>query len=66
LDDSVEEVWFEVMAAARIGGCGHAGEHRVGSGRCDGRWYRYQLRELAEVLGGGGEVELITGAIWPA
>jgi hypothetical protein len=35
MDDTVEEVWFEVIAAARIGGRGHAGERRVVSGRGD-------------------------------
>jgi hypothetical protein len=29
LPDTVEEVWFEVIAAARIGDCGHAGEQRA-------------------------------------
>src|SRR5580658_6054075 len=28
LPDTVEEVWFEVIAVARIGGGGHAGERR--------------------------------------
>ena len=29
-------------------------------------WHRDQLGEFPEVLGGGGEVELITGATGPA
>ena len=61
--DTVEEVWFEVIAAARIGGLGHAGERRVSSDRCDRRRHRNQLGELAKVLGGGGEVEFVAGAV---
>src|ERR1051325_1144104 len=61
--DSVEEVGFEVIAAAWLrgredvaGGC---------DGSCGGGWYRRrdQDGELAKVLGGGGKVELVAGAI---
>ena len=61
--DTVEEVWFEVIAAARIGGLGHADERRVASDRCDRRRHQDQLGKLAEVLGGGGEVEFVAGTI---
>ena len=63
--DTVEEVWFGVIAGARIRDRGHAGERRVASARCDRRRHRNQLGELAKVLGGGGEVELIAGAVRP-
>jgi hypothetical protein len=66
LPDTVEQVGFEVMAVGRVGGLGRAGDRPVGSGRCDRRRQWDQLGELAEVLGGGGEVELIAGAVWPA
>ena len=33
----------------------------AGSGRHGGLWHWDQLRQLAEVLGGGGEVEFIAG-----
>jgi hypothetical protein len=56
--DIVEKVGFEVVAARRIGG--------RGLGRYDWRRHRKQLGELAEVLGGGGEVEFMTGAVRPA
>jgi hypothetical protein len=65
LPDTVEEVWFGVIAGARIRDRGHAGERRVASARCDRRRHRNQLGELAKVLGGGGEVELIAGAVRP-
>jgi len=65
MPDTVEEVWFGVIAGARIRDRGHAGERRVASARCDRRRHRNQLGELAKVLGGGGEVELIAGAVRP-
>jgi hypothetical protein len=64
--DFVEEVWFEGVAVARIGGRGHAGERPAASGRGDRRRHRNQLGKLAEVLGGGGEVEFVARAVRPA
>ena len=66
MPDTVEEVWFEVIAAGGSGGGGLAGERCVASGRGDRRRYRDQLGELAEVLDGSSEVEFVTGAIRPA
>ena len=66
MPDTVEEVWFEVIAAARIGGDSLADERRGASGRGDRRRRWDQLGELAEVLGGGSEVDFVAGAIRPA
>ena len=64
--DCVEKVGFEVVvmagtdgrtdADARFSGSGCSGERRCGD----------QLCEFAQVLGGGGEVEFIAGAVRPA
>src|SRR5580704_14702977 len=64
--DTVEEVWFEVIAAVQISCRDHAGERRLASGHCDRRRRRDQHGELAEVLGGCGEMELVAGAVWSA
>jgi hypothetical protein len=61
--DCVEEVGFEVMVAARIGGRGSAGDRRGTSRRRGRHRLRDQPSELAEVLGGGGEVELVAGTV---
>ena len=66
MPDTVEEVWFEVIATARIGDGGLDGERHVASGRGVRRRQRDQLGEFAEVLGGGSEVEFVAGAIRPA
>src|ERR1700726_4526297 len=66
LPDTVEEVWFEVIAAVQISCRAHAGERRLASGHCDRRRRRDQHGELAEVLGGCGEMELVAGAVWSA
>ena len=36
----------------------------IGSRRCRGRRHREQFRHLAEVLGGGGEEELVFCSVW--
>ena len=64
--DAVEKVRFEVVAAAGFGSRGVAGDRRDPSRRWDRRQRRDQHGELAEVLGGGGEKELVTSAVRPA
>ena len=64
--DCVEKVWFEVVAAARIGGrvalmIGATVSRRRDRCRCGD-----QLGEFAEVLSSGGEVELVAGTARPA
>ena len=46
--------------AGRSGG----GARCNASGRWDRWWRRDRHGELSEVLGGGGEVELVAGAVW--
>jgi hypothetical protein len=66
LPDSVEEV----LVCSNRGGadrrCDHGCECRVASGRRDRRRHRDQLGELAEVLGCGGEMELVAGTVRPS
>ena len=45
-----------------VGGCSGEKERRVTSRCRDRRWYLDQFGEFPEVLGGGGEVELVAGA----
>ena len=48
-------------SAAGAVGCGAAARRPVPSGRCGG-WLRDQLGHFPQVLGGGGEEELVPGA----
>jgi hypothetical protein len=62
--DTVEEVGFEEAVGARVCDGGDAGKRGVGSCRCDRRRHPNEHRHLAEVLGGGSEVELVSGTAW--
>jgi hypothetical protein len=62
----VEEVRFEVIAAARSAVAATPGDDLVGSGGGDRRRHRDQHGELAKVLSGGGEVEFVAGPVWAA
>ena len=53
------------FAVVRTGTRRHGGERRVGSDRYGRRGNRKQLGKFAEVLSGGGEMELVAGAAWP-
>src|SRR6266849_2462619 len=66
LPDSVEEVGFRVIAAGGRARCGRVDEAAAASCHGDDRRPGDQLGELAEVLGSGGEVELVAGSAWPA
>ena len=61
--DSVEEVGFEVITAARIGVALALVIGAVASGYRDRRRQRDQHGEFAEVLGRGGEVKLVAGTV---
>jgi hypothetical protein len=55
-----------MVATAIVSGRGGVDE-RGGTSCCwDRRRSGNQLGEFAEVLGGGGEVELVASTIWPA
>jgi hypothetical protein len=64
--DTVEEVWFEVIAAggSRVAALPVSAASPQVAAIGDG--IGISLRELAEVLGGSSEVEFVTGAIRPA
>ena len=64
--DTVEKVGFEVVGAVRVGGHNSPRDRRDASGSRDRRRHRDQHGEFAEVLGGGGEVELVVGAVRPS
>ena len=61
--DTVEKVGFEVVGAVRVGGHNSPRDRRDASGSRDRRRHRDQHGEFPEVLGGGGEVELVVGAV---
>jgi hypothetical protein len=60
--DSVEEVGFHVLVMLWVGAATVA-ISGVRSGRRDRYRYRDQLGEFTEVMGGGGEVEFVSGAV---
>ncbi len=64
--DTVEKVGFEVAGGVRVGGHSGPSDRREASRRRDRRRHRDQHGELAEVLGSGGEVELVVGAVRPS
>src|SRR5215472_9269693 len=66
--DCVEKVGLEVNRKLldRGGSHGSGDDKRAGLGCFSQRRHRDQLGQLAEVLGGGGEVEFVARTVWPA